>query len=261
MTTTDSFDAIYFSPHLDDAALSCGGQIYLQATTGKRVLIVTVAAGWPESGTLSKFARRLHKSWGLADQPDLAVAAGVVRARRAEDAAACHLLGAAYAHWALPDCIYRAHPQSGQALYDSEADIFGPVDPAEQALVHSLAEAMAELPAAGRVLAPLGIGNHVDHQLVRRAAEACYGRRLYFYEDYPYVQREPGALWTLVDGQGLQQAEHFALTGDAITARLEAIMAYQSQIPVLFGDTSALRERLFAQIEDSDGERLWGWSE
>jgi hypothetical protein len=38
-------------------------------------------------------------------------------------------------------------------------------------------------------------------------------------------------------------------------------MAYQSQIPVLFGDTSALRERLFAQIEDSDGERLWGWSE
>ncbi len=257
MTTADSFDTVYLSPHLDDAALSCGGQIYMQTAAGGRVLIVTIAAGWPERGELSAFARRLHLSWGLADGESVAVVATVVQARRAEDAAACRRLGAAYAHWMTPDCIYRAHPDSGRALYDSEEAIFGAVDPSEQALVLSLAEAMAELPAAGRVVAPLGIGNHVDHQLVRRAAEACFGRGLLYYEDYPYVQREPGALWMMADTQGLRQAEHFVLPQAARMARLESILAFQSQIPVLFGDAPALRERLFAQIDDTAGERLW----
>ncbi len=261
MTPADSFDAIYLSPHLDDAALSCGGQIYLQTAAGKRVLIVTVAAGWPESGELSEFARLLHTSWGLADKPDVPVASEVVQARRAEDVAACRRLGAAYAHWTLPDCIYRTDPLSSRTFYNSEADIFGLVNPVEQPLINSLAEMMAKLPVAGRIAAPLGIGNHVDHQLVRLAAEACFGRRLCYYEDYPYVQRDPGALWTLVDGDGLRQVEHFALPMPARLARLEATTAYHSQIAVLFGDLPALREQLWAQIEDSNGERLWGWSE
>ncbi|MEZ4728018.1 MAG: PIG-L family deacetylase [Caldilineaceae bacterium] len=41
------YDAIYLSPHLDDVALSCGGQIFGATRTGQRVLIVTITAGDP----------------------------------------------------------------------------------------------------------------------------------------------------------------------------------------------------------------------
>lgn len=45
---------------------------------------------------------------------------------------------------------------------------------------------------ADRVLAPLGLGDHVDHRTVREAATHTYPRRrLAFYEDLPYATWTP----------------------------------------------------------------------
>ena len=39
------YHAIYLAPHLDDAVLSCGGQIFERTARGENVLVVTVMAG------------------------------------------------------------------------------------------------------------------------------------------------------------------------------------------------------------------------
>src|SRR5258705_8534487 len=75
----DGYDHIYLSPHLDDAALSCGGAIARHANAGARVLVVTLCtAAPPPAGPFSDFANAVHQSWGLAS-------AEVVRARLRED--------------------------------------------------------------------------------------------------------------------------------------------------------------------------------
>src|SRR6185295_15615325 len=63
----DGYDHIYLSPHLDDAALSCGGAIARHANAGARVLVVTICTAAPPSdGPFSDFANEVHQGWGLA---------------------------------------------------------------------------------------------------------------------------------------------------------------------------------------------------
>jgi LmbE family N-acetylglucosaminyl deacetylase len=122
------YDAIYLSPHLDDAALSCGGQIYRLAKEGRHVLIVTLMAGDPPpDGVLSDFARSLHGRWELAESAEAA--------RRREDEAAGQILGAEILHWPIPDCIYRAHPHTGEPLYPTWPAVIDAIHPAEATLI------------------------------------------------------------------------------------------------------------------------------
>ncbi|HXF63595.1 MAG TPA: PIG-L family deacetylase, partial [Caldilineaceae bacterium] len=196
------YEAIYLSPHLDDVALSCGGQIFQQTQAGARLLIVTVMAGDPPAA-VSGYARSLHERWAVEE---------ATAARRAEDLAACRILGAEPLHWPIPDCIYRCHPLTGKPFYLSDDDLFGEAAAEEAGLAAELAERLAALPPHGRLVAPLAVGHHVDHQLVRQAAElACGPERLLYYEDYPYAQL-PGKLAHVVgDGSGWQ-AEVVRLT-------------------------------------------------
>src|SRR3954449_7408206 len=106
MDHPNMYDWIYLSPHLDDAALSCGGQIFAASQGGERVLIVTITAGNPV-GSVSSYAASLHSRWELVDATE---------ARRQEDLAACAILGAESLHWAVPDCIYRVDAQ-GNPFY------------------------------------------------------------------------------------------------------------------------------------------------
>ncbi|WP_446010685.1 PIG-L family deacetylase [Candidatus Electrothrix sp.] len=54
---------IYLSPHYDDAALSCGGSIHMQAKQQEPVAVITVFAGAPDlpNAALSKLAQAVHK--------------------------------------------------------------------------------------------------------------------------------------------------------------------------------------------------------
>jgi LmbE family N-acetylglucosaminyl deacetylase len=243
------YNTLYLSPHLDDAALSCGGQIHQQTAAGRPVLILTITAGDPPAVPPSEFAQQLHHRWQLAGE--------VVAGRRAEDIAACRRLGADYLHWDIPDCIYRVDPTTGAALYPSVEAIFGPVHPAEAPLVSALARRMAALPPCGRVIAPLAVGRHVDHQLVRAAAEQWQGGSLYYYEDYPYVQR-PGAL---------EEAPAFSPAGWRATliplspadlqAKYEAITCFASQLSTFFADPADLQRQVGGYAALVGGERLW----
>jgi LmbE family N-acetylglucosaminyl deacetylase len=260
---TDFYPHVYLSPHLDDAVLSCGGLIHQQVAAGQRPLVVTIFAGSPpRDEELSDFARFLHER---DRNPDL------VTARLAEDQAALAVLGADYLRLAYLDCIYRGRPHAGEAYYPSGEALFGAVHPAEAGLPDELAAALAELiPAdAGVTLyAPLTVGNHVDHQLTFAAARSLAGQgwKVRFYEDYPYVEREAGALEAALAARGIDhwQPAAIPLNEDDLAAKIAAIACYRTQVDVLFGvpgampgeGARAMPGRIRAYAARVGGERL-----
>lgn len=238
---------LYLSPHLDDAALSCGGLIARQVQSGQRALIVTLFAGDPPAGIGSAFAAEKARIWQAEGSP--------AARRRAEDRAASERLGAAWLHWEYPDCIFRHDPWTGEAYYPSEESLWGPPNPKElAALAAELArrlQALCEQEHPVAIYAPLAVGHHVDHQIALAAVHRIKMTicPLCYYEDYPYAEK-PGALQTALDTlAGAWQPEIEPLTPEALTAKMEAIACYRSQMPDLFGDEAAMRRRVAARAQ------------
>jgi LmbE family N-acetylglucosaminyl deacetylase len=238
---------VYLSPHLDDAIYSCGGLIWAQTQAGQQVEVWTICAGDPPPGALSPFAEALHARWEIGEE------AG--KTRREEDEAAASYLGADICHLTLPDCIYRRHPVSGEALYASEEAIFGELHPAEEGVVNWLASLLVEqIPTETVVVAPLALGGHVDHRLVRAAAEqaGCVDR---YYADYPYAVRSEGKVEEhVLPGWDV---EFFPVSDPGFQAWEEAIARYASQLSTFWLDQTAMAEALRKFVQVSGGIRLW----
>lgn len=242
------YDTIYLSPHLDDAALSCGGQIAQQTAVGQHILILTIMAGDPAVGGFSDYAQELHGRWQLAQD--------AVAARRAEDIHACAILRADYQHGDIPDCIYRMGVD-GRPLYTNWVQITDNIHPAEHTLVEKLATQFATLPRSQRVMAPLAVGNHVDHQIVRLAAEHCFGTDLFYYEDYPYARDEAAVTAVIPPTDSTWYSQTIPLTAVDIAAKIEAIAAYTSQVSTFFNGRADLAQQIHQHAVAVGGERLW----
>jgi LmbE family N-acetylglucosaminyl deacetylase len=244
---------LLLSPHLDDAVFSLGGLIHAWVQAGQRVEIWTVCAADPPDAPLSPFAQALHTRWGLGRE--------AAALRRAEDLRPGALLGdaglpgVAARHLDFPDCIYRRHPRTRRALYASEAAIFGKLAAVEAGLVEGLAGLIdREAPRGASVLCPLGLGNHVDHQLTRRAAELS-GRRVTFYADLPYVLTEEAKIASRVPA-GFHAAVH-PVSAEGLAAWGRASAAYASQIGSFWADEAVMRAQIAAYAARSGGVRLW----
>jgi LmbE family N-acetylglucosaminyl deacetylase len=241
------YDHLYLSPHFDDAALSCGGQIALHTAAGQSVLVVTVTAADPPEDFPSETVRSLHRRWtdslAAGGVDSSAAVASMVAQRRAEDNAAFARLGADVLHLPFLDCIYRAG-LDGAPLYPGPMDMFGPPHPADEETGQALVEAFAALPAAGRVYLPLGVGHHVDHGATRRAGERVFAAPFY-YEDYPYTMA-PGALEEILPPESRSDwtAETIWLTEAALAAKTDAVAAYHSQLSSFFAGYNDLVARL-----------------
>ncbi len=226
---------IILSPHYDDAALSCGGLIAQRTAAGDLVVVATVFGGRPDLATLSPFAQSIHARPGAAGD--------LIAQRVAEERQALAILGAQPRSGDYLDCIYRRDEPAGRWLYDSEESLFGAVDTADDELIDELAAVLAALaPPAGQcvIYAPLAVGNHVDHQVVQRAALLLHdaGYTLRFYEDYPYVVRDPAGLPAALDRVAPRvgwQPQPVLLSCEDLERKIAAVTAYASQLPVLFG--------------------------
>lgn len=235
-------NAIYLSPHLDDAVFSCGGLIARQVEQDQSVTLLTICAGDPPPGPVSDFAQALHQRWGETDDP--------MEMRRQEDLEACRALGAAAMHLAVPEAIYR-QSASGQPLYTSETAIFGQLQPADLPLVGQLAEAIDEVsPAGSQLYAPLAIGGHVDHMLVRQAA-AQLERPVWYYHDFPYAAEIMDLPDELPTPEGV--ASVMPIDEMALEQWAQAIWAYRSQRSTFWDDLLQLRHELRLYLDDHNG--------
>ena len=248
-------DALILSPHLDDAALSCGGWIHRLADEGRRVVVVTLfTADPPAEGWLSDLARDLHQRWELGQD--------AVERRRGEDREALALLGATLRHLGFLDALYRRDDDDGEGegdpLYPTLETLFGPIHRDDRVLVHRLARTFSRLPEADRIVAPLGIGGHVDHRLVREAAVHAFGPRLEFFEDFPYNRSKRALAKGLRDALGPMwrwRRRRQRLGRHHIDRKLEAIRCYRSQLGTAFPDDATLERQV--RRASRFGECLW----
>lgn len=223
---------IFLSPHLDDIAFSCGGLVWDLTHNGHSVEIWTINAGDPPDGDLSPFAQALHLNWGLG--------LDAVQIRRNEDQKACQIIGAAPRYFSYLDCIYRKTPE-GEFYYSTDEDIFGGLDPREADLIDRLSrQLLEELPEDARVVAPLGIGNHVDHELTRKAANRL-GIPLAFYADYPYAREVDGKeTLEFMERSSEWQYEEFPVSEAGLENWILAAQAYRSQISTFWENNEDL---------------------
>ncbi len=235
---------IYLSPHLDDAVLSAGGLIRQQTQAGIPVETWTFMAGVPPTGQLGEFAKTMHAIWGYGTP------AQAMNIRRAEDRNAAAHVGAKAVHFNFVDCIYR-RGRSGEALY---ADAALPIHPEDSGLPAQVAEAMvAKLQPDDTLVCQLAIGAHVDHVIVRKAAEML-GRPLLYDADIPYLLNHADELPQSV--AGMQESLH-PVSDAEFKIWIEAIECYASQVESVFGSWDLMRERMQAYWSEVRGVRFW----
>jgi LmbE family N-acetylglucosaminyl deacetylase len=248
-----TYDRIYIAPHLDDAVLSCGGQIAQAVADGTRVLVVTLCAGSPPAdAALTPFAQYLHAAWALGNDP--------IAQRRAEDAAALSMLGCDGLQLDQLDAPYRVAAYGEPEAWRGRVVADDPLIAASRAILEQL---HAQQPAAP-LYAPLGVGGHVDHQVVCAAGLALRtaGASVAWYEDAPYAAKAPAAIETRLAELGWPLQPQIELIGATLDRKLAAICAYASQLRELFGDAdmaqvmTAYAARVAAPQGDF-GERLW----
>lgn len=254
---------LFLSPHYDDIALSAGATVHRLAALGRHPETLILFGSEPDpTGALSPFASAMHEGWGLA-------ASEVIARRRAEEDNASRAIGATVRLLPFHDAIYRGH------TYLSDDDLFGAPAAVEHNLPGEIVAALG-LPQAPadtvRIYAPLGIGGHVDHQLVFTAAAslAASGWDVWFYEDVPYALRE-GARERRLNTVTRDHTMHLrgkVPAGANWDAKLDGILSYPSQLETIFrqyvgveptrtGISAALAAFGVEKDEKSVGERFW----
>lgn len=248
---------VFLSPHFDDVVFSCGGTVHQLRQNEEPVCMITVMGGLiPDNPFDSPILRELHQRWNTAQNP--------VIARREEDQAAAKVLGAQWLHLDLPDCVYRA-AEDGSALYPHEQSLFAHVHPDDRAPLILASLQIPQLDAAEKLYIPMGIGNHVDHQIVRdwglmlRQKYPHVALRL--YEEYPYM-RQAGAVDEARKALSLDLFPFdVVLTEADVDARIHASACYASQMTTFWQDTAQLAAET-RQILNQTGqgvpvERCW----
>lgn len=185
---------VVISPHLDDGVFGCG-QLLVAA---QQPMVVTVFAGLPDRSVSTPYDS------GCGHE----TSAAAVKARRAEDQAACYVVQASAAHCDLLDDQYRnGHPM-------------GVID-----------ELCSRIAGSTHVVAPLGIC-HPDHLAVSDAALSCGFDNLWLYEELPYRVHRPDAAHARLDelAELGVKLEFDSLPAGDVTIKQAAARCYQSQV-------------------------------
>ena len=236
---THSYDLVCLSPHLDDAALSCGGELIMARQAGLRTLVVTVCTAVPpETQNYSALAVEFHAEWGLDH-------AEAVTVRHGEDRKAMGVLGVDSIWLNFDDAIYRM-PND----YYSRETLFATPHAADT-LARDLTPVLRDITArvqAPRWLVPAGVGMHVDHLNVLAAAETVLPKGvLSLYEEVPYALT-PEFLATR--RALIHPILHTTDIGPALAAKIAAVQCYDSQMAALFGDPETVGQQLTSYHRD-----------
>jgi LmbE family N-acetylglucosaminyl deacetylase len=246
---------LIISPHFDDGVLSAGGTIAQLARSGTAVTVATVFSA-ASDGLLSAAAEAFHERCGLG--------VDAMSHRAAEDREACHRLGAEPVHLGLREALYRRR-KDGNPQYDEGSAIFGADADAELTVIEQAAALIGALVDGldpELVLAPLGVGAHIDHVIAGSAMRRIDmpGDRVCWFEDIPY------ALYRHLKGWEQHLTADLlplpvAIDERAWQSKIAAITSYQSQLSVLWYEEAPWQRQLrdYAVALGADGpvERLW----
>ena len=207
---------------------------------------------------------------------DAAAAGDLMARRRLEDEAFAAFAEASIVFLDLPDAVFRGYANDEELLNAPRDDDAAPFE--------ILRREIARLEPQ-KLYLPLGIGNHVDHQLCREVGVRLLaeGRRwvmpgpdyagiVTFYEDFPYAwwndftQLEDLPRTAFADlPAGIGLMPEYADIGDQLERKITGISLYASQIDRLFSGTQEMARQVRAHarrvslLDGSSGvaERYW----
>ncbi len=202
---------VALSPHADDVALSLGGSLLVSALP-QPVVVLTVF------GTSNFMAGAFHEDVET-----------VTFLRKQEDLAFAAATGVDLRFWTYREAALRPR-RTEQSIFETRYD-------ARLEEPHGLAADLAELlthQAPSLVLAPLGLGQHVDHLLVQRLAKRiCLEHQLSvsYYEDLPYAaELSMRAIRARVRSVEAALAPVCVSITPCLSAKLELLASYSSQL-------------------------------
>lgn len=202
---------IAVSPHPDDIAFSAGAMVAAVAPhLPTEILTVFERSTWAPN------LDGVHGSPGLTS-----------RIRLDEDRTYCDWLRAARTGFALPDTSLRG--------YDSRTEYGLPLrhNDLSKRVGHLMERHLGPRRRA-LILAPAGIGGHIDHRLVRDAvlARARRDATVLLYDDLPYAASERAADRALLPiGAGARVCEQWLIrfSAGALAIKLRGASLYRSQ--------------------------------
>jgi LmbE family N-acetylglucosaminyl deacetylase len=242
---------IYISPHSDDVALSCGGQIMSASARRDDMMVMNIFTS--ESDGLSG-----DPSDTGAKFPD-----SIRSDRNLEDTAAWNYAGIETRHALIPEALLRKRfPFS---------IIPGREDPALVDRIFKFALSHIERYPDANYYFPAGFGNHIDHIACKKAAfrllDEGHLDRIFLYEDIPYCwlkfirAQYYVALLRNVDLKEEDRQQAFRSEGDDIASYLQRAMVpfprgkklflavYLSLlIETMIGKVFSVRNRYFGRI-------------
>lgn len=165
------WDIVVLSPHLDDAVLSLGSHIIKWKKEGKKIKVITVFNRFGNRKNLPSYTKDYLQKSGFDT---------VVRfenARNREDQDAMKMLGVEYEHWDFIDAGFRGVYKTREAL------LSGTINNKDNELVKQI-EIKIKTLSSELFLVPYGVGGHVDHLIVKKAAEKMETRGHYLEQPY-----------------------------------------------------------------------------
>lgn len=242
MTNAPTLVAV--SPHLDDVALSASGTLAMWQ--GPRLIVTVFSGDAPSQLTTA----------ALEFLTECRLGSDAMARRRSEDRAGSAILGAECHHLDLPEALFR-ELSPGIAAVRAETELFEhDVLREESSVVDEIVNALARMIdglGAFVTLAPLAIGQHRDHVLVRSAVESLVTPWGY-YGDQPYCAWDrPGA----AEPDGPYLRRDIDLQPDLWEQKVRAVSCYRSQMVMLWGPSWADAEEDSQWRAELSREYLW----
>jgi len=247
---------LVFSPHMDDAVLSCGGLI---SVLSRKMQCVTVTLCTSDP----VLAPNEGPPHGMALPSE----------RRHEEATAMKALGCELIQLDFLDAIYRKDRRGQQYLYPTLDSLWSmPVEGDEhyRKVLSQLMKPVLENIESKQtlILAPAGVGHHVDHILCTQTLLSMVSdlNSIMLYEDFPYVV-DQGAHLGVSDSisaalgrlnlKGVDRVDFHS----SVDAKVTLIQNYPSQLGTIFGGTNNVHAVLAKSgVENTAVERFW-WVE
>ncbi len=172
---------LILSPHLDDSVLSCADHISDWIHLGYNTTIINVFSSY-KTGILSPDAEQCLTEFSLKTVHQYETM------RKTEDNLALRALGIREKqNLDLVDGGFRAI--GTKPVYSTFSALFqGKI--LEPDIIVSTSRILSRYQKFDQIFVPMGLGNHVDHVILRKSAERTYPRdRLGYYADAPYLLR------------------------------------------------------------------------
>jgi LmbE family N-acetylglucosaminyl deacetylase len=226
------------SPHLDDAAFSAGATLQTLVAHGHRVTLVTA------------FTACIPQPSGQGPAGEVPTRADLMAMRRVQDMEAA-------AHLGIQRLVHLPFPEAQERGYDAEAPPTGPLR-ADDDVAPDIRAALDVLGSYDLILAPLALGDHVDHRQLRRALGLA-GRP---GDPEPAARFSRGTLALWRDTPEVLHGAHrpapgedaVVVSGDALRRKIAACACYATTVAGTFGDVRRLHERL-SDLAFAEGAR------